>query len=689
MNGMKKLLSVVAILVLAGSLLPGTGQAGVRGAFDFITNGDALVRGHYSPAYRHVPNTGGNSGSPTSVRTERWLSVVTTSSIVGSENVGEIWQVRVIDQAVARGLPPTPILRDELSVVSYVDPAWSFDGKWLAYVVTDNFITKSSIWVQQYTVSNTDATARIPLGSPILIADGSAGFRHRRPAWNPAGTQIAYDSDASGTSIDLWTVDVTLDDIAHTGSTGTRTQVTFFDSKGEMNCKYSPDGTKLAFVTNLYGPFTVQILNLVTESGGSPTARFNGPAGTINGAEVNPALVTHDNPSWSSNGLTLYYDAPSSEDAANPQDVWKLDLVDGAKCPISTGLTGDVDPDVSHLTNFTAAADGAIPFNYFLFIGQAGGFGVQVWRGQFVKNCVAPLPMNITISPASINLGNNDPGCDPDSLPNCGGAGSGAQGTVEISMSFPAVTMSHGFVCRAANGNAAIGGYSGEGVRLRRATVPSPVMDGIVMRSTPNHGDCSGMDQFGAVFGFSPYYESYQHMSCSDALNLVYGNVGDWNCLNIEDFDKTNDIVQGRWNRRSLAARLTALGLVNEQVPLRVDAYSNRVGRAFLGYGYINVATGNTSGSIVRLQQNYPNPFNPQTAISFATSKPGVVDVRVFNARGQLVRTITNQWYPQGEHTVAWDGKADNGHRSSSAVYFVRARMQGGGSDVIKAVLAQ
>jgi flagellar hook assembly protein FlgD len=86
--------------------------------------------------------------------------------------------------------------------------------------------------------------------------------------------------------------------------------------------------------------------------------------------------------------------------------------------------------------------------------------------------------------------------------------------------------------------------------------------------------------------------------------------------------------------------------------------------------------------------QNSPNPFNPSTRIDFAVDLPGQVSVRVFNTRGELVRTISDQWYPQGMHTVSWDGKTQSGGRAPSGIYYIKAK-SGESTDVIKAVLAK
>jgi len=73
------------------------------------------------------------------------------------------------------------------------------------------------------------------------------------------------------------------------------------------------------------------------------------------------------------------------------------------------------------------------------------------------------------------------------------------------------------------------------------------------------------------------------------------------------------------------------------------------------------------------LGQNYPNPFNPQTAIEFTVRDRTHVTLRIYNAAGQLVRTLVSDVRSPGiVHTVEWDGRSDAGSRVASGVYFYR-----------------
>ncbi|MEW5875218.1 MAG: HYR domain-containing protein, partial [Candidatus Zixiibacteriota bacterium] len=70
------------------------------------------------------------------------------------------------------------------------------------------------------------------------------------------------------------------------------------------------------------------------------------------------------------------------------------------------------------------------------------------------------------------------------------------------------------------------------------------------------------------------------------------------------------------------------------------------------------------------LLQNYPNPFNAGTNIAFRLPQAGEVNLVVYNVLGNPVRTLQSGHMEAGEHTIAWDGKSDNGSTVQSGVYF-------------------
>ena len=66
------------------------------------------------------------------------------------------------------------------------------------------------------------------------------------------------------------------------------------------------------------------------------------------------------------------------------------------------------------------------------------------------------------------------------------------------------------------------------------------------------------------------------------------------------------------------------------------------------------------------------NPARGEAALSFRTGAEGRVRARVFNAKGELVRTMLDAVRSAGVHTVAWDGRDERGQAAPSGIYFLR-----------------
>jgi len=76
-----------------------------------------------------------------------------------------------------------------------------------------------------------------------------------------------------------------------------------------------------------------------------------------------------------------------------------------------------------------------------------------------------------------------------------------------------------------------------------------------------------------------------------------------------------------------------------------------------------------------RLYQNYPNPFNPKTIIQYSIPKDSRVELKIYNIKGELVRTLVNEPQSIGYYDVVWNGRDDNDIPVSSGVYFYRLKI--------------
>ncbi len=72
------------------------------------------------------------------------------------------------------------------------------------------------------------------------------------------------------------------------------------------------------------------------------------------------------------------------------------------------------------------------------------------------------------------------------------------------------------------------------------------------------------------------------------------------------------------------------------------------------------------------MPQNVPNPFNPGTKIEFSLPSRQDVTLRVYDIRGQLVRTLVSGPLDEGSHAATWNGQDDSGGVMATGVYFYR-----------------
>ncbi len=74
------------------------------------------------------------------------------------------------------------------------------------------------------------------------------------------------------------------------------------------------------------------------------------------------------------------------------------------------------------------------------------------------------------------------------------------------------------------------------------------------------------------------------------------------------------------------------------------------------------------------LSQNYPNPFKDQTRICLKLDESAPASLKVYNIRGQMVKTLCNTDLPKGDSYLDWDGSDEQGKPCASGVYILRAK---------------
>lgn len=87
------------------------------------------------------------------------------------------------------------------------------------------------------------------------------------------------------------------------------------------------------------------------------------------------------------------------------------------------------------------------------------------------------------------------------------------------------------------------------------------------------------------------------------------------------------------------------------------------------------------------LLDNYPNPFNPTTTISFSIPKESKIILSVYNIKGQKVKTVSNNIFQSGYHSLIWNGDNESGEMVSSGVYLYKLNVNGKNEVIKKCML--
>ncbi len=78
------------------------------------------------------------------------------------------------------------------------------------------------------------------------------------------------------------------------------------------------------------------------------------------------------------------------------------------------------------------------------------------------------------------------------------------------------------------------------------------------------------------------------------------------------------------------------------------------------------------------LSQNYPNPFNPSTQIQYELHRHADVQLTIYNANGQTVALLINEYQSAGLHSAFWDGRLAGGSQAAAGTYVYTLKVDDG-----------
>ncbi|MDD3562998.1 MAG: FlgD immunoglobulin-like domain containing protein [Candidatus Cloacimonetes bacterium] len=79
---------------------------------------------------------------------------------------------------------------------------------------------------------------------------------------------------------------------------------------------------------------------------------------------------------------------------------------------------------------------------------------------------------------------------------------------------------------------------------------------------------------------------------------------------------------------------------------------------------------------VTELKKVFPNPFNPSATISYSLVDAAPVSIKIYNSRGQMVRSFEEGLQNAGSYNLIWNGEDNSGRSLPTGVYYIR--MQAG-----------
>ena len=160
-------------------------------------------------------------------------------------------------------------------------------------------------------------------------------------------------------------------------------------------------------------------------------------------------------------------------------------------------------------------------------------------------------------------------------------------------------------------------------------------------------GGCGGHMNFNSNFSFNLHYNETQGSGFNITENNLKAKYWDnqsntWVEVSGAIVDASNGTVSFSLNKVSNFIILTT-----EKQTTGIESITKNIPQSFT------------------LKQNYPNPFNPATTIEFDLKENSKVELTIYNALGQKIKTLVDREFSSGRHKINF-----NAHNLTSGIYF-------------------
>jgi len=173
---------------------------------------------------------------------------------------------------------------------------------------------------------------------------------------------------------------------------------------------------------------------------------------------------------------------------------------------------------------------------------------------------------------------------------------------------------------------------------------------------------------------FSESYSSSQHSigGYFDILNSGTGSVS----LDLTNYNVRFDhsYTARVWTDYTISHSGTIVDSGRALITLYATASRGWMVSAFVGSSTLGTASEDSDEipSSIGILQNYPNPFARTTQISYELNNSSRVNLEVYNALGQKVRTLVSDFQPSGPHSVTWDATTESGEVAAPGIYLAK-----------------